>query len=66
MCSSDLTLESMVQDYDRDWQGHFETIVVPQAFLVTHAALKQINFILRGLKVYPERMRALYEADLLG
>jgi len=51
-------LESMVQDYDRDWQGHFETIVVPQAFLVTHAAVEKINFILRGLKVFPERMRA--------
>lgn len=50
--------EAMVQDYDRDWQGHFESIVVPQAFLVTHAGLKQMAFILRGLKVYPERMRA--------
>jgi 3-carboxy-cis,cis-muconate cycloisomerase len=47
-----------VQDYDRDWQGHFETIVVPQAFLVTHAGVKQMGHILRGLKVFPERMRA--------
>ena len=26
-----IALEAMVQDYDRDWQGHFEAIVVPQA-----------------------------------
>lgn len=51
-------LEAMVQDYDRDWQGHLETIVVPQAFLVTHAGVKQMAHILRGLKVFPERMRA--------
>lgn len=50
-------MEAMVQDYDRDWQGHFETIVVPQAFLVTHAGVKQMGFILQGLKIYPERMR---------
>jgi 3-carboxy-cis,cis-muconate cycloisomerase len=50
-------LEAMVQDYDRDWQGHLETIVVPQAFLVTHAGVKQMAHILQGLKVFPERMR---------
>jgi len=54
-------LEAMVQDYDRDWQGHFETLVVPQAFLVTHAGVKQMGHILRGLKIYPERMRANLE-----
>ena len=53
-----IALEAMVQDYDRDWQGHFETIVVPQAFLVTHAGVKQMAYILGGLKVFPERMRA--------
>jgi len=53
-----IALEAMVQDYDRDWQGHFETIVVPQAFLVTHAGVKQMGHILGGLKVFPERMRA--------
>jgi 3-carboxy-cis,cis-muconate cycloisomerase len=54
-------LEAMVQDYDRDWQGHLETIVVPQAFLVAHAGVKQMAFILTGLKVFPERMRANLE-----
>ncbi len=53
-----LVMESMVQDYDRDWQGHFETIIVPQAFLMSHASLRQMNFILGGLQVFPERMRA--------
>ena len=56
-----VTLEAMVQDYDRDWQGHFETIVVPQAFLVTHAGVRQMGYILRGLKVFPEKMRANIE-----
>jgi len=53
-----VALEAMVQDYDRDWQGHFESLVVPQAFLVTHAGVKQMAFILRGLKVFPARMKA--------
>jgi 3-carboxy-cis,cis-muconate cycloisomerase len=56
-----IALEAMVQDYDRDWQGHFETIVVPQAFLVTHAGVKQMGHILRGLKVFPEKMRSNIE-----
>ncbi len=56
-----IALEAMVQDYDRDWQGHFETIVLPQAFLVTHAGVKQMAHILAGLEVYPERMRANIE-----
>ncbi|MBV6305102.1 adenylosuccinate lyase family protein [Candidimonas humi] len=51
-------LDAMVQDYDRDWQGHFESIAVPQVFLHAHAALKQMATILEGLQVFPERMRA--------
>jgi len=53
-----LAIESMVQDYDRDWQGHYETIAVPQAFLHAHGAVALTARILEGLRVFPQRMRA--------
>jgi 3-carboxy-cis,cis-muconate cycloisomerase len=52
-----LVMESMVQDYDRDWQGHFETIALPQTFLLAHAAVTHMLFVLRGLTVHEGRMR---------
>jgi len=53
-----LAIESMVQDYERDWQGHYETIAVPQAFLHAHGAVALTARILEGLRVFPQRMRA--------
>lgn len=51
-----IAMESMVQDYERDWQGHFETIAVPQTFLLAHAAVTQMAEILHGLEVRAQRM----------
>lgn len=53
-----VVMESMVQDFERDWQGHFETIAVPQTFQHAHAAVTQLATVLAGLVVYPERLRA--------
>jgi 3-carboxy-cis,cis-muconate cycloisomerase len=53
-----VVMESMVQDFERDWQGHFETIAVPQTFQHAHAAVTQLGTVLAGLVVYPERLRA--------
>lgn len=53
-----VVMESMVQDFERDWQGHFETIAVPQTFQHAHAAVTQMQVVLSGLVVHTERMRA--------
>lgn len=56
-----LVFDAMVQDYDRDYQGHYETIVVPEAFLLAHASLVQMRHVLEGLHVDPIRMRRNFE-----
>jgi 3-carboxy-cis,cis-muconate cycloisomerase len=56
-----IVMEAMVQDYERDWQGHYENIALGQTFQHAHAAVKQMADILAGLQVYPERMRANLE-----
>lgn len=53
-----LVMESMVQDFERDWQGHFETIAVPQIFQHAHAAVTQMGVVLSGLVLHADRMRA--------
>jgi 3-carboxy-cis,cis-muconate cycloisomerase len=53
-----VVMESMVQDFERDWQGHFETIAVPQVFQHAHAAVTQMGVVLSGLVIHAERMRA--------
>jgi 3-carboxy-cis,cis-muconate cycloisomerase len=53
-----IVMESMVQDYERDWQGHYENIALGQVFQHAHAAVKQMADILQGLQVYPQKMRA--------
>ena len=52
-----MVFEAMVQDYDRDYQGHFETVTLPQVFIFGHAGLKQMRFVLEGLHVHVDRMR---------
>ena len=52
-----IVMESMVQDFERDWQGHFETIAVPQTFQHAHAAVTQMHTVLSGLILHRERMR---------
>jgi 3-carboxy-cis,cis-muconate cycloisomerase len=53
-----VVMESMVQDFERDWQGHLETIAVPQIFQHAHAAVTQMQVVLSGLVLHTERMRA--------
>jgi 3-carboxy-cis,cis-muconate cycloisomerase len=53
-----VVMESMVQDFERDWQGHFETLAVPQAFQHAHAAVTQMYTVLSGLVLHTDRMRA--------
>jgi 3-carboxy-cis,cis-muconate cycloisomerase len=53
-----VVMESMVQDFERDWQGHFETIAVPQIFQHAHSAVMQMGVVLSGLVIHADRMRA--------
>ncbi len=53
-----MAMESMVQDFERDYQGHYENVLVPQVFLLSHAAVSQMAVILEGLQVNVERMRS--------
>jgi 3-carboxy-cis,cis-muconate cycloisomerase len=52
-----LVMESMVQDFERDYQGHYENVLLPQVFLLSHAAVSQMATILEGLQVNTDRMR---------
>ena len=50
---------AMVTDLERatgPW--HVEWAVLPEAFVLTAGALKEANYMLSGLEVHPERMRA--------
>jgi len=53
-----IVMESMVQDYERDWQGHYENIALGQTFQHVHAAVTQMADILEGLQVHEAKMRA--------
>lgn len=53
-----VVMESMAQDFERDWQGHFETIAVPQIFQHAHAAVTQMHAVLSSLVLHTGRMRA--------
>ncbi len=52
-----LVMESMVQDFERDYQGHYENVLLAQVFLLSHAAVSQMATILEGLMINTERMR---------
>ncbi|EPY51181.1 fumarate lyase superfamily protein [Schizosaccharomyces cryophilus OY26] len=52
-------LDAMVEDHERStgtWE--IEWIVLPEIFSLTAGALKQTVFVLQGLEVNPERMKA--------
>jgi 3-carboxy-cis,cis-muconate cycloisomerase len=54
-----LMLDAMIQDFERStgpWQA--EWIAIPEAFALSAASLGQARFMLAGLEVRPERMRA--------
>ena len=50
-------MESMVQDFERDYQGHYENVLLSQVFLLSHAAVSQMAVILEGLMINEDRMR---------
>lgn len=58
-------LDGMIHDFERatgPW--HLEWIALPESFLLTASALANANFMLTGLVVNPDRMRA--NLDLTG
>ena len=60
-----LMLDAMVQDHERatgPW--HAEWLAIPESFLLSASALHQARFLLEGLEVDKERMRA--NLDLTG
>ncbi|WPB59253.1 adenylosuccinate lyase family protein [Xylophilus sp. GOD-11R] len=52
-----VAMESMGHDRDHDSLGHFKTLVMPQSFMLAHAAVSQMAMILQGLEIHPARMR---------
>ena len=59
-----LMLDAMVHDFERatgPW--HLEWAAVPESFALTGGALAQAAFLLSGLEVYPDRMRANLDAS---
>jgi len=54
-----LALDAMVHDFERATGAwHLEWSAVPESFALTSGALSQAAFMLSGLEVNPERMRA--------
>lgn len=54
-----LALDAMLADFERatgPW--HLEWLAVPEAFVLAAGALAQARFMLAGLEVHPDRMRA--------
>ncbi|SVE46389.1 uncharacterized protein METZ01_LOCUS499243, partial [marine metagenome] len=50
-------LEAMGHEHERDWSMvHMEWAFVPETCLYTGGALSQMNRVIHGLVVYPERM----------
>lgn len=59
-----LMLDAMAHDFERatgPW--HLEWAAVPESFALTAGALAQAAFMLAGLEVHPERMRANLDAS---
>ena len=52
-------LEAMIEDHERSTgQWEIEWIVLPEIFMLTAGALAQTRFVLEGLEVKPDKMRA--------
>jgi 3-carboxy-cis,cis-muconate cycloisomerase len=54
-----LALDAMLADFERatgPW--HLEWLAVPEAFILSAGCLAQARFLLAGLEVHPDRMRA--------
>ena len=57
--------DGLIQEHERDWTvNHMEWAYLPELCVMTDGALAQTLRVLRGLRVYPERMRR--NVDALG
>ena len=51
-------MDAMMQEHERDWVGdHIEWAYLPEICIMTDGALQLTERVVRGLRVYPERMR---------
>lgn len=57
--------DGLIQEHERDWTvNHMEWAYLPELCVMTDGALAQMLRVVRGLHVYPERMRR--NVDALG
>ena len=50
-------LDSMIQEHERDWiSDHMDWAYLPEVCIMTDGALHLTTRVMRGLRVYPERM----------
>lgn len=55
--------DGLIQDHERDWTvNHMEWAYLPELCVMVDGALAMTTRVLRGLRVYPERMRANLDA----
>lgn len=58
MNTTPVALDAMIQEHERDWVGdHMEWAYLPEICIMTDGALQLTTRVLRGLLVYPDRMR---------
>ncbi|MCS6849468.1 MAG: adenylosuccinate lyase [Anaerolineae bacterium] len=56
-------LDGLIQEHERDWTvNHMEWAYLPELCVMADGALALTMRVLRGLRVYPERMRANVDA----
>jgi len=59
------SFDGLIQEHERDWTvNHMEWAYLPELCVMTDGALAQTLRVIRGLRVYPERMRR--NVDALG
>ncbi len=52
-------MDAMIQEHERDWVGdHIEWAYLPEICVMTDGALQLTERVVKGLRVYPERMRS--------
>jgi 3-carboxy-cis,cis-muconate cycloisomerase len=59
------SFDGLIQEHERDWTvNHMEWAYLPELCVMTDGALAQTLRVVRGMRVYPERMRR--NVDALG
>lgn len=52
-----VAFDAMIQEHERDWSGdHIEWAYLPEMSVMADGALQLLERVMRGLRVYPERM----------